>query len=249
MITSNLSSGSGSNVTNLNSLNAFILGFGDSYNPANTQITAAALQAVYLSGLSAVNAVDSTLPASTNAKSTRSKAFDLLDKLSTRIRNAFKSLISDASAREHIGSMIHLIQRGRVNQRKSKKEQGDLIQDPSVTKDVTSHKSGYDKQLDNFYKLIQLLESFPAYKPNEKDLTVEALNARYNDLAACNQAVIDTQTLLDKTRITRQRVLYQPVTGLVHLGNNSKSYIKSVFGASSPEYKQISKLKFKVYKS
>jgi len=64
-----------------------------------------------------------------------------------------------------------------------------------------------------------------------------------------NQLVADTQIQLDQSRMNREKVLYQPITGLVHMGNDSKNYIKSVFGANSPEYKQISKLKFGTYKN
>ncbi len=248
MMTSNLSSGANTNVTNLKTLNSAILGFGDQYNPANAHITPAALQAVYLLGLSAVNAVDSVLPASINAKNARSKAFDSLGKLATRTGNAFKSLVADEPARENIRSLILLIQRGRVNA-KSKSATTDAAVDPATVKESTSHKSSYDKQLDNFFKLIQFLSSFPAYTPNEPDLTVAGLNALYNNLILNNQEVTDTQIQLDNTRRNREKVLYQSVTGLVHMGNDSKSYIKSVFGANSPEYKQISKLKFGTYKN
>lgn len=249
MMTSNLSSGANSNVTNLKMLNSAILGYGDTYNPANALITPAALQAAYLHGLGAVNAVDSLLPANTNAKNVRGKAFDSMGKLATRAGNSFKSLVADESARMHIRSLIHLIQRGRVNAIKSKPSVNDAVADLLTVKENASHKSGYEKQLDNFYKLIQFLASFPAYKPNETDLTIDALSAFHAELTMDNQLVADTQIQLDQSRMNREKVLYQPITGLVHMGNDSKSYIKSVFGANSPEYKQISKLKFGTYKN
>jgi len=105
MMTSNLSSGASTNVNNLKTLNSAILGYGDHYNPANEQITQAALQAVYLLGLSAVNAVNIVVPVNTNAKNARSKAFDSMGKLATRAGNAFKSLVADEPAREHIRSL------------------------------------------------------------------------------------------------------------------------------------------------
>ncbi len=249
MITNNLSSGANSNVTNLKMLNSAILGYGETYNPANTLITPAALQTAYLLGLGAVNAVDNILPANSNAKNVRSKAFDSMGKLATRAGNAFKSLVADESARVHIRSLIHLIQRGRVNAVKSKATINEAGEDPSTVKENASHKSGYEKQLDNFYRLIQFLASFPAYKPNEAELTVEALSAFHTELTKDNQLVADTQIQLDQSRMNREKVLYQPITGLVHTCNDSKSYIKSVFGANSPEYKQISKLKFGTYKN
>ncbi len=244
MISNNLSSGASTNVTNLKLLNSAILGFGNSYNPINAQISSTALQTVLLHGQSVVNAVDIAHAANTNAKNARSKSFESISKLVTRIGNAFKSIITDESARTQIRSLILLIQRGRVNLKKTKPAENEITEDPTPAQATTSHKSGYEKQLDNFSKLIQFLASFPAYKPNEADLTVAGLTAFYNELTLNCQAVIDTQTNLDKSRRDRENVIYQPVTGLVQLGNDAKSYIKSVFGAGSLEYRQISKLKF-----
>ena len=162
----NLASGPGSNVTNLKTLITAILGFGDRYNPVNELITVMALQALYLLGQRAVHEVDAVQPANTNAKNARKEAFDSLNTLVTRIGNAFKAIIANEQSRERVRSMILLIQRGRV---KTKKEQP-IINDPSAdsetAKENASHKLGYDKQLENFNKLIQFIASFPTYKPN-----------------------------------------------------------------------------------
>src|SRR5665647_338468 len=245
----NLASGSGTNVTNLKTLITAILGYGDRYNPINALITLEALQALYLLGLSAVNSVDAVQPANTNAKNARTEAFDLLDKLTTRIGNAFKSIVANDPAREHVRSMILVIQRGRVNLKKEQPPVNDPTAEPTTGKENASHKSGYDKQLENFYKLIQYLASFPAYMPNEADLTVAGLSAFYNELTVKNQLVNDTQTVLNKARIIRTNVIDHPETGLVFLAKASKSYVSSVYGAKSPEYKQLTKLGFRTYKS
>ena len=48
--------------------------------------------------------------------------------------------------------------------------------------------------------------------------------------------------------IARNKRLYDPQTGLVERAQVVKNYVKSIFGASSPEYKLINKLRFKVIK-
>ena len=244
----NLASGPGLNVTNLKTLIAAILGYGERYNPVNALITLMALQALYLLGLSAVNEVDTAQPINTKARNARNEAFDSLDTLVTRIGNAFKAIVTNEPARARVRSLVLLIQRGRVNPKKERPPVTDPEADHETVKENASHKSGYDKQLENFYKLIQYLASFPAYKPNEGDLTIEGLTAFYNDLTAKNNLVETTQTQLVVARRLREEVLNKPETGLVQLCNDSKSYVSSVFGARSPEYKQISKLKFRTYK-
>ena len=54
----------------------------------------------------------------------------------------------------------------------------------------------------------------------------------------------NSTTPLSNKRIARDEVLYADGTGLVDLAGLVKKYIKSLFGADSPQYEQISGLKF-----
>lgn len=89
-----------------------------------------------------------------------------------------------------------------------------------------------------------LLSSVPFYNPNEEELKIETLKALYNELKEKNTDVLLATVQLDTTRIARNKILYDENTGLVDIALDSKTYIKSVFGATSPQYKQISKLSF-----
>ena len=244
-----LSTGPGSNVTNLKILLSAILAYGERYNPANARMTYPALQALYLLGLSAVNAVENIQPVNAKARNARNASFAALDDLTTRTGNSFRAIVTNEAARARVRSLILLIQNGRVNPKKEQPPVEDPNAEPVPAKENASHQSGYDKQLENFNKLIQYLASFPAYVPNETDLTIEGLTDFYDDLTAKNQLVVDTQTQLTNARAVRAEALYKPETGLVPLCNDSKSYIKSVFSTGSPQYKQISKLKFTIYKN
>ncbi|NJL76804.1 MAG: hypothetical protein HC892_19090 [Saprospiraceae bacterium] len=102
----------------------------------------------------------------------------------------------------------------------------------------------FDSRIDNFDKFVKLLTSVTLYAQNEADLKVTALTAVLTDLKTKNAAVIAAEVPLNNARITRNDVLYKPNTGLVDIALDVKTYIKSVFGASSPQYKKISKIKF-----
>jgi hypothetical protein len=52
-----------------------------------------------------------------------------------------------------------------------------------------------------------------------------------------NTTVIDTHVDLNSTRISRNDLLYKNKTSLVHTAQEVKKYIKSVFGALSPQAK------------
>ncbi|MGE0076603.1 MAG: hypothetical protein AB7S48_01960 [Bacteroidales bacterium] len=105
----------------------------------------------------------------------------------------------------------------------------------------------YDSRLDNFDRLIKLLSSITAYAPNETDLKVESLTALYNDLKTKNMAVLNAETPLTIARLSRNEVLYKTNVGIVDISVDVKNYVKSVFGATSPQYKLISNLKFTSY--
>ena len=75
-------------------------------------------------------------------------------------------------------------------------------------------------------------------------LKISTLSALYNDLTAKNAAVLAATVPLSNARISRNEILYKEKTGLVDTAFDVKVYIKSLFGATSSQYKQISKLKF-----
>ena len=110
--------------------------------------------------------------------------------------------------------------------------------------EISSSQMSFDSRLDNLDKLIKLLTSIPAYAPNEADLKVAALTTLLTDLKTKNTAVITAETPLVNARIARNDVLYKADTGVVDTSVDVKTYVKSVFGATSPQYKTISGLKF-----
>ena len=111
-------------------------------------------------------------------------------------------------------------------------------------KSISASQMSYDSRIENLSKLIILLTNEPLYAPNENDLKVVALNTLLNQLKITNTAVINVTTPISNARLNRNKILYLAVTGLYDIQNEVKKYVKSVYGATSPEYKQISNIKF-----
>ncbi|MDP3556115.1 MAG: hypothetical protein Q8T03_02005 [Bacteroidota bacterium] len=99
--------------------------------------------------------------------------------------------------------------------------------------------------VEHYSKLIDLLTSIPAYNPNENDLKLTALNSLLTSMKTSNTSVINAYTTWSNARIVRNDLLYKKITGLVDVAQECKNYVKSIFGASSSQYKQVSKIKFK----
>ena len=241
--------GHAKNVANLDELISFVGGYGAVYNPSKSAIKLLALQALSTAAKTAIGAVNSANSAYSNAVAAREVAFAPLGKLTTRILNALKATDTTTQVDESAQTIVRKLQGRRANPKKSEDEVKALAAEGKEVNEISTSQMSYDSRLDNFDKLIKLLTSVPLYAPNEAELKVAALTTLYNDLKAKNAAVIAASTPLSNARITRNDVMYKPNTGLVDVALDTKTYIKSVFGASSPQYKQVSKLGFRVVES
>ncbi|MBL7749505.1 MAG: hypothetical protein JNM19_18850, partial [Chitinophagaceae bacterium] len=115
-------------------------------------------------------------------------------------------------------------------------------------KKISVSQQSFDLQIDHFDKLLILLAAETNYTPNETDLKLTSLQAVLAELKAANSAVINMYEAWNNSRIARNSVLYKEAEGLVSVAFDTKKYILSVFGAGSPQYKQVSGLFFKVVK-
>jgi hypothetical protein len=116
----------------------------------------------------------------------------------------------------------------------------------AAAKTISVSQLSYDSQIDTFSRLIELLGTEPLYKPNEPELQVPNLSDLLSGFRELNTATITAYTAYSNKIIERNNLLYTEETGLVPLAINVKKYVKSVFGATSPQYKQVSALEFKV---
>ena len=242
---STVETGHAKNVANFDELIAFIAGYGTAYNPTKATLKLTALQALSTSAKNSINAVNAALPAYSNAVSAREAAFEPLSKLITRVNNALKATDTTQQVDESAKTLVRKIQGARASDKATEAEKSTAQAEGKEIKEISSSQMSYDNRLDNFDKLIKLLASVALYAPNEADLKVATLTTLYNDLKTKNTAVITASTPLSNARIARNAILYNPNTGLVDIALAAKTYIKSLYGATSPQYKQVSKLEFK----
>lgn len=244
-MTSTSETGHAKNVANFNELISFVSGYGEAYNPSKASIKLTALQTLLADAMSAMDAVNAAMPAYSNAVSAREAAFEPLNKLITRVMNAVKASDISPQVEESVKSLVRKIQGTRATAKKTDAQKAAMTAEGKEVKEISSSQMSYENRLDNFDKLIQLLSSIELYAPNEPELKITALTELYNDLKDKNKAVVNTATPLSNARIARNNIFYKADTGLMDIAADVKTYIKSLFGASSPQYKQVSKLEFK----
>ena len=70
------------------------------------------------------------------------------------------------------------------------------------------------------------------------------LNTYKDTLVSSTQAVDQTEAELNLKLIERDNILYADGTGLYTIAQNVKKYVKSLYGATSPEYANVSNIEF-----
>jgi multidrug resistance efflux pump len=243
-MTSQSETGHAKNVANFEKLITNVTGFGTVYNPSKENIKLPALNAQLASAKGAISEINSAESAYKNAVSIREAAFAPLGKLITRVNNSLKASGSTSHIEESVMTLVRKMQGRRATPKLTDEEKKAAESEGKEVKQISSSQMSYDNRLDNFDKLIKLLASEPEYTPNEPELTINALTKLCNDLSAKNTDVINAAVPLTNARIVRNNVIYAPITGIIDISVDVKTYVKSVFGATSPQYKAISGLTF-----
>ncbi len=239
--------GHAKNVANFGILITVVKGFKTAYNPSKSSLALPALTTLKTNADAAMADVNVKLGAYSTAIAARELAFEPLSKLSTRVLNSLKATDAPKPVINSVASLVRKLQGQRATPKKTAEELTASEAEGVVVKQVSSSQMSFDNRIENFDRLVQLLGSIPEYAPNETDLTTASLGAYLQSLRTANAAAGDAENNLTNARIARNEVLYQPSTGLVDVAMAVKLYVKSVFGASSAQYKQVSGLTFKSY--
>jgi hypothetical protein len=166
--------------------------------------------------------------------------FSDLNPLSTRLINALES--TDASPEK--------VNNAKTFNRKIQGKRATVVVAPiepntPAPNTISASQQSYDQKIQHFAGILSVIETEPSYAPNETDLTIATVTAKKASLISRNNAVATAHATISNTRLLRDKDLYEVETGMVDVALESKKYIKSVFGATSPEYNQIKGIEFK----
>ncbi|MBK8808781.1 MAG: hypothetical protein IPO21_19945 [Bacteroidales bacterium] len=233
------------NATNFEKLIINCTSYGAAYNPSKASLKLEALQNLLTAANGSITTMNTITADYKNAVSARVTAFKPIDKLITRVGNALKSSDTSQQVDDSVKTILRKLQGRRANPKKTEEEKLAAADAGKAIVEISTTQMSYDSRLDNLDKLIKHLISVPQYNPNEEELKTTSLTALYNDLKAKNLAIINAETALSNARIARNEVMYKEIHGLVVVAIDVKTYIKSVFGATSPQYKAIGGINFK----
>jgi len=236
--------GHAKNVANLSKLITVCKGFGTKYNPSKAILKIANLEIKLTDCDTDLKNVKDTNQAESTVRNNRRVAFKNKNKLATRVLAAIKS--SEASD-ETIQDAISI----------NKKIQGERITDKPKAKPTTEGEAPADDNtistaqlsftniVDHYEKYKTLITSMGAnYAPNETDLKLTAITATVAAWDTLNDQVDTAETAASNALIKRDKNFYADKTGIPDTAAEVKEYVKSVFGAGSPEHKLVTKITF-----
>lgn len=254
--------GHAKNIANFYHLLILLRNIGPTYNPSLVSIQLPQLEKLYLDAEDAHALTHSAFVTLSEASAVRSVSFKPLGVLLTRAFNAFKVCGAPAPL---IDSAIPVIRKFRGKRASAKIKTSavlstDVVQpnidsQPTdvelpaepvqpVIKQISTAQVSFDMKLENFDKLINILEYCNDYHPNEDELKVGSLKSRFESMNTQNKLVMDAQVVMNTIRFKRNKILYDPHSGLTATTIIIKDYLKSAFGTSSNEYKQVIALHF-----
>jgi hypothetical protein len=183
-----------------------------------------------------------------DAENERTKAFSGLGAYCTRIVNTLISSknISELTIKD-ARSINTKIQGARSAKSKKNNEEAKLAGDDQP-RTISVSQQSYDQKLAHFTALRKLVAAQPTYLPNEEDLKLSGLEAYQAKLKAANNNIIIARSKLIDARNNRNLELYHEETGVIALSKAIKSYVKSIFGATHPNFRKISGISFKAVK-
>jgi hypothetical protein len=233
--------GHAKNVSNFETLITYCTGYDTNYDPSNPDLLLDKLIAKHNESKATVKQVKTTEAPFNLVEGERQTRFKPLKPLSTKVFGALKASGAPATVIADADTINRKIQGKRANNTPVETPEGEVPKNK-----ISVSQQSFDMQIDHFDKLIEVLKIEPKYKPNETPLKVASLSEYKVQLEAINKQVKDAYIPYSNAMMARDKTLYHPETGLVAIAQLVKNYVKSVFGASSPEYKLINKLRFKV---
>lgn len=233
--------GHAKNVANFEDLISFCVGYGATYNPSKNELKIPALNSLFGNAQNKIDEVTSSKNAFDTGVGIRIDAFKPIKQLATRIINALDA----TDATNEVVKDAKTINRKIQGSSPKPKETPNPLPDAQDKKSISTSQQSYDRLIDSMSKLIDLVKSEVLYDPNEAELKNSALSNKLTELKTANTNVVNLYTVYSNAIINRDKALYLEPNNLVDTAQNVKKYVKSVFNATAPEYKQISGIEFK----
>jgi len=232
--------GHAKNVANFQRLIEFVTDYGTDYNPSKKSLQLPALITLKTAADSTLLDVITKNTLFNNKSNSRITEFSDLRPIATRLVNALQA--TDATPETIDGAKAY---NRKIQGKRASDSQTPVNPNAPAPSNISASQLSYDQQIQHFTGLKSVLENEPTYSPNEKELQIPALDTKITNMTDINTEVAAAYAKVSNSRIARDKILYDGEDALLETAGEIKKYIKSVFGAASPQYKQVSGLRFR----
>lgn len=229
--------GHAKNTANFRQIITACKGFGTKYNPARAELLIAALETQADACDACLDAVRTAVQVEKDATNARETEFKALAKYGTRIINALAFFNVPANVMQDARGLINKLTGKRTGKVKANA-------DGTMPNTISVSQMSVDMRVDTFEKLAKLVAAQTNYNPNEVEVQAVTVTAYAATLRTLNQNVLTARNNTSNARIARDKALYTDPNSLFNVAGNIKNYIKYVYEAKSPEFKQVSKVAF-----
>jgi hypothetical protein len=230
-------------VADLGTLIKFVKTYGPKYNPAKANLKVPGLTTIHGDAESKLKLVKTAGNNYSRAVQLREFAFTNAKKLATKMLFGLPAAGASKVTLEFAKPINKKIQ-GTSRSASSTSETSSTGEPAEPKKSNSTSQQSYTRVADHFDQLIEVIFGDAGYAPNESEYQRPGLVAMVADLRTKSDAADSAEAELSQARNARDLAIYAEPNGVCVVGAEAKGYVKSVFGADSKEFKNLSKLKF-----
>lgn len=235
-------SGYEKSVANFKEVVDLCMSYGDKYKPQKTSIGITELLRLHGDAMDSLQRVLDAQKEFKIAKHQRDEAFKNVKSLAGRVVNA---LLATDTLRQTVVDARSI--KAKLDGRRVKAVSPEPVMAADGETETPARRSvsqqSFDMLIAHLNNLITLVVKDKVYAPNEEELKVESLSAFVANLRELNSKAVRASNTLSAARAARDRVFSQEGTGLKDITMAVKAYVKSVFGNTSNEVKNMSRIK------
>lgn len=213
--------GHAKNVANFDKLVTYIRDLGEVYNPGKQNIKLAQIEELNQIARESLDQYNKAFSIYTLSVSERVKGFEDLNAFITALHLNLKVYTDDSEKMMDIKSYIKKIRGTKMLKVVNTKGE-------EQKRYISTSRRSFDSILENFNRLISLIQSLDHYEPNEEDFKIEGLLSRYSKVKTMTEKVNQSMSELNIKRTKRDIILYDEIIGLIKVGKDARTYVKSL---------------------
>ena len=233
--------GHAKNVANFRELITVVRSFEGQYQPIAEFLKVDALEAQAEKAEAVLLRLQEAETLAKRATAALQEQFKTLNTFTTQLMGILNSSGAKGSSIEEARAVQKRITGATTRKKKTDAAEG-AATDAKVTRSTS--RQSYDSRLEDFTKLVTVLQNIPEYTPHEEAFKIDTLQGKIKMMKKTIEENDSRELARSQAMHERNLLLYTPEYGISAVAGKVKEYIKAVFGGvKSAQYKLVSKIR------